>query len=231
MIPLRAENPRRTFAVVNLLLITLNVAVFIYQVTLPRRAAERLVENFGIVPARASQLVAPPQPTRHAPATIPNRSGIVPVITTLFTSMFLHGGLLHILGNMLFLWVFGASVEDHMGHLPYLMFYLICGLGAGIAHVGANWGSTVPSIGASGAISGVMGAYIVLFPRSRILTLVPIIIFFFTVRLPAILFLGYWFLIQFLSGFSTLGEVDQAGVAWWAHIGGFLLGAFIAWGA
>ena len=230
MIPLRAENPRRTFAVVNLLLIALNIAVFIYQVTLPRRAAERLVENFGVVPARASRLLAPSQPTRRARVPTATQSKILPLITALFTSMFLHGGLLHILGNMLFLWVFGASVEDHMGHLPYLMFYLICGLGAGIAHILANWGSTVPSIGASGAISGVMGAYIVLFPRSKILTLVPIIILFFTVRLPAIVFLGYWFLIQFLSGFSTLGEVDQAGVAWWAHIGGFLLGALLAWG-
>ena len=230
MIPLRAENPRRTFAVVNLLLIALNVIVFIYQVTLPRRAAQRLVEGFGVVPARAAQLIAPAQPTRQGRIAAPAQSGILPVILTLFTSMFLHGGLLHILGNMLFLWVFGASIEDHLGHLPYLMFYLICGIGAGVAHILANWGSTVPSIGASGAISGVMGAYIVLFPRSEILTLVPIIIFFFTVRLPAILFLGYWFLIQFLSGFSTLGEIDQAGVAWWAHIGGFLLGAILAWG-
>ena len=230
MIPLRAENPRRTFAAVNLLLIALNVAVFIYQVTLPRRAAERLVENFGVVPARASQLIGPAQPARRERAATPSYSGVLPLISSLFTSMFLHGGLLHILGNMLFLWVFGASVEDHMGHFPYLMCYLICGLGAGIAHILANWGSTIPSIGASGAISGVMGAYIVLFPRSKILTLVPIIIFFFTVRLPAILFLGYWFLIQFLSGFAALGEVDQAGVAWWAHIGGFLLGALLAWG-
>jgi membrane associated rhomboid family serine protease len=230
MIPLRAENPRRTFAVINLLLIALNIAVFIYQVSLPRRAAEKLINNFGVVPARAQQLVAPPGATRREPRATVANSGIVAVVTTLFTSMFLHGGLLHLLGNMLFLWVFGASVEDHMGHFPYLMFYLICGLGAGAAHILANWGSTVPSIGASGAISGVMGAYIVLFPRSKILTLVPIIIFFFTVRLPAILFLGYWFLIQFLSGFSTLGDVDQSGVAWWAHIGGFLLGALLALG-
>ncbi len=140
--------------------------------------------------------------------------------------MFLHGGWFHLLGNMLFLWVFGGSVEDRLGHARYLLFYLLCGLGAGVTHVIANWGSTLPSIGASGAISGVMGAYIVLFPRSKILTLVPIIIFFFTVRLPAVLILGYWFLIQFLSGFLSLGEVDQTGVAWWAHIGGFLARRF-----
>jgi hypothetical protein len=129
---------------------------------------------------------------------------------------------------MLFLWVFGGSVEDRMGHILYLMFYLICGIGAGVIHIVANWGSSIPSIGASGAISGVLGAYIVLFPRSRILTLVPLLFFFFTVRLPAILMLGYWFLIQFLSGISTLGRANQGGVAWWAHIGGFLLGIFLA---
>lgn len=166
--------------------------------------------------------------TRPSGARTP--SAVVPLVTSLFTSIFLHGGLLHLLGNMLFLWVFGTSVEDHLGHLPYIMCYLICGLGAGVTHILANWGSTIPSIGASGAISGATGAYIVLFPRSKILTLVPIVIFFFMVRLLAVLILGYWFLIQFLSGFLSLGEVDQTGVAWWAHIGGFLLGAFLAWG-
>jgi len=237
MIPLRAESPRRTFAAVNLLLIALNVIVFLYQVSLPPRVADKLVLNFGVVPARAEQVFAPIRPmTRgagRAARTVrgtPPESALVPLVTSLFTSMFLHAGWLHLLSNMLFLYVFGANVEDYFGHLPYLMFYLICGLGAGVTHILANWGSTIPSIGASGAISGVMGAYIVLFPRSRILTLVPVIIFFFTVRLPAVLILGYWFLIQFLSGFLSLGEVDRAGVAWWAHIGGFLLGAFLAWG-
>lgn len=218
MIPLRAENPRRSFAAINVLLILINVVVFLYQVSLPPRAAEALVLRFGVVPARAERMLA--RPAERAPAAF----------TSLFTSMFLHGGWLHLLGNMLFLWVFGGSVEDRLGHARYLLFYLLCGLGAGITHVVANWGSALPSIGASGAISGVMGAYIVLFPRSRILTLVPLIIFFFTVRLPAVLLLGYWFAIQFLSGLSALGATDQGGVAWWAHIGGFLLGAFLVWG-
>ena len=141
--------------------------------------------------------------------------------------MFLHGGILHLLGNMLFLWVFGSSVEDRLGHLSYLFFYLLCGLGAGVTHILANWGSSVPSIGASGAISGIMGAYIVLFPFSRILTLVPLLFFFFTVRIPALLMIGYWFAIQFLSGLSSLGEANQGGVAWWAHIGGFVMGAIL----
>jgi membrane associated rhomboid family serine protease len=221
MIPLRAENPRRTFALVNVLLILVNIAVFAYQVSLPPRAADRLVLEMGVVPARTEHFLSSPSI---------GIAGAEAAFVPLLTSMFLHGGLLHILGNMLFLWVFGASVEDHLGHIPYLLFYLICGLGAGVTHIIANWGSTISSIGASGAISGVMGAYIVLFPRSRILTLVPIIIFFFTVRLPAVLILGYWFLIQFLSGFASLGEIDQTGVAWWAHIGGFLLGALLAFG-
>jgi membrane associated rhomboid family serine protease len=218
----------------NLLLIAANIVVFLYQVSLPPKAADNLVLTFGVVPARAEQVLATTRPSPRATGRAGRKargtlveSALVPLVTSLFTSMFLHGGVLHILGNMLFLWVFGASVEDHFGHLPYLMFYLICGLGAGVTHILANWGSTIPSIGASGAISGVMGAYIVLFPCSKILTLVPIIIFFFTVRLPAVLILGYWFLIQFLSGFLSLGEIDQAGVAWWAHIGGFLLGALL----
>ena len=144
--------------------------------------------------------------------------------------MFLHGGFLHILGNMLFLWVFGGNVEDNLGHGRYLGFYFICGIGAGLAQVVVNWGSQLPSIGASGAISGVMGAYIVLLPRSRILTLIPLLFFFFTMRIPALIILGYWFVIQFLSGVSTLGEINQGGVAWWAHIGGFILGMFLVWG-
>jgi len=213
MIPLKAENPRRSIAVINMLLIAVNIVVFLYQISLPQRAQASLVANFGVVPAKAE--LALKNPPRYGEAAV------VPLLT----SMFLHGGWLHILGNMLFLWVFGGSVEDRFGHAGYLIFYFFSGLAAGLTHIFVNWGSHVPSIGASGAISGVMGAYIVMFPASRILTLVPLLIFFFTVRLPAFLILGYWFLIQFLSGMSTLGRSNQAGVAWWAHIGGFLVGA------
>jgi membrane associated rhomboid family serine protease len=171
--------------------------------------------NFGVVPARAEHAFARPATTG------------LPALASLVTSMFLHGGILHLAGNMLFLWVFGSSVEDRLGHTVYLLFYVLCGIGAAIAHVLTNWGSTVPSIGASGAISGVMGAYIVLFPFSRILTLVPLLFFFFTVRIPAMLMLGYWFLIQILSGVASFAEADQGGVAWWAHVGGFLVGAIL----
>jgi membrane associated rhomboid family serine protease len=221
MIPLRAENKRRGAAVITTLLIVVNVVVFLYQLSLPPQAGEALVESFGVVPARTAELL-------EGPGDRVEGLRVELALLPLVTSMFLHGGWLHLLGNMLFLWVFGASVEDRLGHLRYLIFYLICGLGAGVIHIVANWGSALPSIGASGAISGVLGAYIVLFPRSRILTLVPLLFFFFTVRLPALLMLGYWFLIQFLSGVTTLGRENQGGVAWWAHIGGFVLGVFIA---
>jgi membrane associated rhomboid family serine protease len=218
MIPLRSEIKRRTFPVVNILLILANIAVFAYQLSLPPRAGDLLVQQFGLVPVRAERALAHPGP-QLGPAFVP-----------LVTSMFLHGGFLHILGNMLFLWVFGGNVEDRLGHLKYLGFYFICGIGAGLAQIVVNWGSRLPSIGASGAISGVMGAYIVLFPTARILTLIPLLFFFFTMRLPALLMLGYWFVIQFLSGISTIGQINQGGVAWWAHIGGFILGMFLVWG-
>lgn len=215
MIPLRAENPRKSPAVATIFLIAVNILAFVYQVSLGEQAGEALVWTFGIIPARSDYLL------------VHHSGSLGLLLLPLFTSMFLHGGLLHLLGNMLFLWVFGGSVEDTFGHLRYLLFYLICGVASGMVHVLANWGSQIPSIGASGAISGVMGAYMVLFPRSRILTLVPLIIFFFTVRIPALLMLGYWFFIQFASGVSTLGQVNQGGVAWWAHIGGFVIGMFL----
>ena len=149
MIPLRAENPRRTFAVVNLLLIVANIVVFLYQVSLPPKAADKLVLNLGVVPARAEQVLGRSGPTvrssdgaRHKGnlGATPTVSALVPLVGSLFTSMFLHGGVLHLLGNMLFLWVFGASVEDHLGHLQYLMFYLICGIGAGVTHIRGQLG-------------------------------------------------------------------------------------------
>jgi rhomboid family protein len=217
MIPLRAEIFRRGAALVTTTLILINTVVFIYQFSLPPRSANALVAAFGLIPLHAEQLL-----TRPA-------ANLGPTVVPLFTSMFLHGGILHLLGNMLFLWVFGAGVEDRLGHLRYLLFYLVCGVGAGLVHIVTNWASPIPTIGASGAISGVMGAFIVLFPRSRILTLVPLLFIFFTIRLPALIMLGYWFLIQFLSGLSTFGQINQGGVAWWAHIGGFGLGALLIW--
>ncbi|MGB6544143.1 MAG: rhomboid family intramembrane serine protease [Candidatus Acidiferrales bacterium] len=221
MIPLKSDNPRASFPAMNVLLIATNAAIFLYELSLPPRAGNRLIYEFGLVPARLNILM---EPTRHMHAA---HGTIEAAVLPLLTCMFLHAGWLHLLGNMLFLWVFGGSVEDRMGHIGYLVFYLVCGLGAGAVHTAFNWGSTVPTIGASGAISGVMGAYIVLFPRSRILTLVPLLIIFFFWRIPAVLILGYWFVLQFLSGLSAAGGADQSGVAVWAHVGGFVIGALL----
>lgn len=216
MIPLKDMTPRRSFPVVTLLLIIANVIVFIHQVTLPPAAAEAFIRTYGLVPAKIQMALA----GRHYTL----EQAFIPM----FTCMFLHGGILHILGNMWFLWIFGGNVEDRMGPLAYPLFYMICGIGSGLSQTAFSWGSHIPSIGASGAISGVLGAYIVFFPRSRILTLIPLFIIWFTWRIPAVIFIGIWFAVQFLSGLGSLGAASMGGVAWWAHVGGFLLGMLLA---
>ena len=217
MIPLKDLTPRRSFPIMTLLLIVANVAVFFYQISLPPKAADALLKTYGLVPIRIQYALAGTHHVTFAQAFFP-----------LFTCMFLHGGWMHIIGNMWFLWIFGGNVEDRFGSFPYLLFYLVCGLGSGISQVLFSWGSNIPSIGASGAISGVLGAYIVFFPGSRILTLVPLFIIWFLARIPAIVFIGLWFLVQLLSGVGTMAAINQGGVAWWAHVGGFALGAIIA---
>jgi membrane associated rhomboid family serine protease len=213
-IPLKDLNPSRTYPFVNITLILANIAVFIYTIgleaTLPHRGFESLLFSYSTVPARI-------------PAFLAGHIGFEVAFLPLVTSMFLHSGLLHIAGNMLFLWIFGDNVEDYFGHLLYLVFYLVCGIGAGLLHVLFNLNSTVPALGASGAISGVMGAYMLLYPRERVLTLV----FIFLIPIPAVFILGYWFLLQFLSGINALGAGATGGVAWWAHVGGFLLGMLL----
>lgn len=216
MIPLKDLTPRRSLPVVTLVLILINVAVWLHQVSLPPTAGEAFVKMYGLVPYRVSQALAGHHYTMGQ-ALLP-----------LFTCMFLHGGWLHIIGNMWFLWVFGGNVEDRLGSFPYLFLYLVAGIGSGISQMLFSWGSHVPSIGASGAISGVLGAYIVFFPSSRILTLVPLLIIWFMWRIPAAIFIGLWFVMQFLSGVVSLGSQSMGGVAWWAHVGGFLIGAVIA---
>jgi membrane associated rhomboid family serine protease len=210
-IPLRDENPSGKFAFVNIGLILANVAVFIYQLSLPAHAFKAFVLADAMVPARVS-------------GWMDGHGSFEAAFLPLVTSMFLHSGFAHILGNMLFLWIFGDNVEAEFGHLQYLFFYFVCGIGAGLTHIAFNLHSHLPALGASGAISGVMGAYIVLEPRNRILTL----IFIFVVRVPAMIVLGLWFAMQFLSGISELGASVNGGVAVWAHIGGFLLGLLIA---
>ncbi|HKT47748.1 MAG TPA: rhomboid family intramembrane serine protease [Candidatus Acidoferrales bacterium] len=211
LIPLKDLNPRRSFPIVNLLLIATNIAVFLYEVSLPERVQNAFVLANATVPSHVLSFLT--GPTTFSAAFLP-----------LLTSMFLHSGILHIAGNMLFLYIFGDNIEDYFGHLPYLFFYLACGVGAGLLHVAFNLHSHLPALGASGAISGVMGAYLILYPKSRVLTL----IFIFLVPLPAIFVLGYWFVIQFLEGISSLGMAGAGGVAWWAHVGGFVLGMLFA---
>jgi membrane associated rhomboid family serine protease len=206
-IPLKDLNPRRTYPVVNTMLILANVIIFLYQLTLTPHQYQAFVMANATVPS-------------HIHAFLNGHGSFQFAFLPLLTSMFLHSGFAHIAGNMLFLWIFGDNVEDYFGHFPYLLFYLVCGVGADLLHIVFNFHSSLPALGASGAISGVMGAYIVLYPRARILTLV--LIFF--VPIPAFIILGYWFLLQFVAGISSVGSAATGGVAWWAHIGGFLLG-------
>ncbi len=213
-IPLKDLNPSRTYPFVNVTLILANITVFIYQLgleaTLPRRAYEALLLSYSTVPARF-------------PAFLSGHASFEVSVAPLVTSMFLHYDFLHIAGNMLFLWIFGDNVEDFFGHIAYLFFYLVCGVGAGLLHVLFNLHSSIPAVGASGAISGVMGAYMLLHPRARILTLV----FIFPLPVPAVIFLGLWYVMQFVSGLNALGGGASGGVAWWAHIGGFLSGMLL----
>ena len=207
MIPLRDTVPSRSFPFVNWLLIVLNVLMFVVILSL-RSDAEGLVATLGLVPKR---LLTNPQPWEFV---------------TPFTSMFLHGGWAHLIGNMLALYVFGDNVEDRLGGGRYLVFYLLCGLVAAFAHVVINAESTVPTIGASGAISGVLAAYLVFYPTARVITLVPLFFLPWFVQIPATIYLGFWFLSQLLNGVLTVVKGQQAmgGVAWWAHVGGFLAG-------
>jgi len=196
--------PSRTVPFVTVGLIIANALVFLYMITLPDAMLERFVATYAVVPAWFS-------------------------VPTLFTSQFLHAGWMHIIGNMLYLWIFGDNVEDRLGHFRYLLFYLGAGALAAILQVLFNPFSAVPMLGASGAIAGVMGAYFVLYPQSRVLTAVFIIIFFDVIEIPAVFFLGIWFLMQLLSGVGSLGVTNAAsgGTAFWAHVGGFVAGVIV----
>ena len=218
MIPLKDINRTRTFPAVTLLLVAANAASFVYQLSLgsgPMLAG--FFHQFGLVP-RALLSIGYWQ-----------EAGLLLGLAPLVTSMFLHGGWMHFLGNMLYLWVFGDNVEDWLGSVRFLLFYLVCGLLAALMQIAVHPGSRIPMIGASGAISGVLGAYLVLFPGARVLTFVPILFFFYLVRLPALIFLGLWFLMQFYNGALSLaaGALSMGGTAWWAHIGGFAAGVVL----
>ncbi len=211
MIPLRDENPSGSTPIATWVLIAINVAAFLYEILLgPDLRA--FIMNWGFVPLRLANAVgagAEPLP---------------PVLATLFSSMFLHGGWAHLAGNMWYLWIFGDNIEDRLGRGRYIAFYLAAGIASVLVHFAAHPGSGAPTVGASGAIAGVLGAYMRAFPRARVITLIPFFPFFQVTALPAIVVLGLWFVIQFFSGALALAWSRVGGVAWWAHIGGFAFG-------
>ncbi len=205
MIPLYDTLHSRRFPLVNFLLIGLNALVFLYELTLSPAGLDRLTRTWGLVPA---QLMAHPWVAW----------------VTIFTSMFLHGGWLHIISNMWVLFIFGDNVEDRMGSARYLVFYLLGGIAAALMETFILPSSNVPMIGASGAIAGVLGAYLVLYPLARVASLVPILFIFTIIEIPAVIFLLFWLVLQLFSGWLTLGGSTGSGIAWWAHVGGFAFG-------
>lgn len=216
MIPLRDVNPSRGTATVNLAIIAVCVVVFIYEVILGH-GVEQFLFAYGLIPAKLTQ------------TEISMHFSVVERALPLFTSMFLHGGWLHLVGNMWTLYIFGDNVESELGHLRYILFYILSGLIAAAIQVFTNFDSRIPTIGASGAVAGVMGAYFILYPHARILAFVPVFFFFTLMEIPAYVFLGFWFVLQFFSGtFSLLSSArNVGGVAWWAHIGGFAGGILL----
>ncbi len=219
MIPIRDDQPRFSTPYITYFFVALNVVVFVSELLVGMQSQRQLnafLYQFGVVPKQVTGLLT-------GYPTFSPLGAMVPMLT----SMFLHASWLHIIGNMWVLWIFGDNIEDYLGHFKYLVFYLLCGLAASFAHVLLNLGSKVPSVGASGAIAGVMGAYFVLYPRARVLTIVPLIVFFTFWWLPAWIVLGYWFLVQFLSGAATsiaYSSQTSGGIAFWAHVGGFVAG-------
>ena len=212
MLPLSDHNPRRTFPVVTLVIIVLNVLMFLWELSLGPEL-QKAIMNVAFIPRRF---------------WVPGF--LVPNIETIFISMFLHGGFLHIGANMLYLWIFGDNIEDRLGHVRYTIFYFLCGVLAALTHAFANPSSAMPAIGASGAIAGVLGAYLILFPRARVTTVIPIFVFVMVRELPAVVLLGLWFVLQLFSGVGSLNirdAQDVGGVAYFAHIGGFVAGMIL----
>jgi membrane associated rhomboid family serine protease len=215
MFPLRDDNPISITPVVAWALIAVNTAVFLYQISLPPDVERHFVHQFGAIPALIT-----------SSASLAASKAVLPPVMTLFTSMFLHGSWMHLVGNMWFLWIFGNNIEDAMGHLRFLAFYLICGILASLSHIFSYPESAIPSIGASGAIAGALGAYLLLYPRARVWTLIFLGFFVKLIYIPAGVILGFWILLQFVSG-SVAGRQEMGGVAFWAHIGGFVAGILL----
>jgi len=219
MIPIRHTQPRHGAPVVTRAIVAGNFVIFTIQLLVSAPLIERIITTFGYVPSRLL-----------SPAAWGYTMWEVTI--TLVTSLFLHGGFVHLFGNMIYLWTFGDAVEDIFGHSRYFLFFIACGVAGSLSHTLVFPLSTIPSIGASGSIAGILGAFLVLRPRARIVTLFPLIIYWAMAEIPAALFLPVWFLMQFFNGFASLaaarGTEEVAGVAWWAHVGGFLFGATVA---
>lgn len=215
MIPIRDRNPSGTFPYVTIGIIIVNIFVFLYELSLGQDLGAFL-HQYGVVPVKV---------TRYFQASdLTSIDTFFPFIS----STFLHGGFIHLIGNMWFLWIFGDNIEDKLGHVKYLVFYILCGTIASSVHVFFNSHSEIPCIGASGSIAAVLGAYMITFPRARVTTVVPIFFFLQIIELPAVIVLGFWFVIQFFSGTVSLTESPSgAGVAWWAHVGGFVSGIIL----
>lgn len=210
MIPLHDDNPTKIFPVLTITFIVMCVLVFFWELSLGP-ATNKAFLTYGAVPAVVV-----------GGKYLPPQMDAIPAWMTVFTSMFMHGGWMHLIGNMLYLWIFGNNVEDAMGHVRFIIFYLVCGVLAFLAHALGDPSSQIPTVGASGAISGVLGAYLLLHPRARVLVAIPLGIIIHTVRLPAAIVLGFWFVLQLINSATVTG--DQGGVAWGAHIGGFVAG-------
>ena len=210
MFPYKDDNPSSTFPVVTITIIVLNIVVFILQI-LSGTDGRQIVYAYGAIP--------------HNIVTMQTTQPIHPTLT-LFTSMFMHGGLFHIFGNMLYLWIFGNNIEDRLGHVRFILFYLFCGIAAAVSHALITPSSTMPMIGASGAISGVLGAYLLLFPYARIHTVIFLGFFVQTIKVPALIVIGFWAIIQIVSGLTAQVIQNQGGIAWFAHVGGFIAGLF-----
>ena len=208
MIPFKDDNPTQTFPFVTIGLIVINCIVFIWELSSPA-GIQKIAYFYGAIPHSLISFESV-QP--------------VPVAASIFTSMFLHGGFFHLAGNMLYLWIFGNNIEDSVGHFKFFIFYLLSGIIAAYSHALTDAHSTIPMIGASGAVSGILGAYILLFPHARVSTLLFFGFFWQIVRIPAVFVIGFWIVIQVINGLLSKGMLNQGGVAWFAHIGGFLAG-------
>ena len=212
MFPIKDDNPTETKPFITCILIGLNILIFFYQIGLEEDAGASLIFDYGFKPS-------------HFFSYDNQRHVEVSPLLTIFTSMFLHGGILHLLGNMLFLWIYGNNIEDSMGHIKFLIFYLLCGFAAALLQAIISIDSSTPMIGASGAVSGVLSAYFLLFPKARVLTLLILFIFITFIRIPAGILIGFWFLSQIINAYFN--DPNSPGVAWYAHIGGFLMGLLL----